>query len=253
MPAPNRCLSRARAGKYDVYLIKTDSDGNMIWNRTFGGSKDDSGWSVQVNRKGEYIIAGYTSSYGETGQDIYLIKLRSHTLGNLTFSHTAPINKERLYDPTILLQAAVTFDGAPVQGATVRFYLDSEYQGLNISNKNGYASFSYQASEGNHTWSTIAEKNNYTMAVSPNYNFHYKQPQLIVNSQYGSVTGEGVYKVGDIASFSVSPHTIVEGPEMRRIFVEWTSPEGYSGSDNPASVNVRKDIVETAQCARALP
>ncbi|MBW2975414.1 hypothetical protein KY366_06865 [Candidatus Woesearchaeota archaeon] len=58
-------------GSGDVYLIKTDSDGNMQWNKTFGGSMYDSGYSVQQTSDGGYIIGGYTGSFGV---NFYLVK-----------------------------------------------------------------------------------------------------------------------------------------------------------------------------------
>lgn len=72
-------------GYYDVYLVKTDASGNLIWQRKFGGPSEDQGYSVQQTRDGGYIIAGYTYSYG-TGSDIYLIKTDS--LGNQIWLRT---------------------------------------------------------------------------------------------------------------------------------------------------------------------
>jgi hypothetical protein len=66
------------AGNRDVYLIKTDPYGDMLWTRTYGGSEDDDGWSVQQTTDGGYIVAGRTESFGAGGDldggNVYLIK-----------------------------------------------------------------------------------------------------------------------------------------------------------------------------------
>lgn len=71
---------------YEIYLIKTDSAGNLQWEKTLGGSGHDWGYSVRQTSDGGYIIAGDTDSFGSGGSDAYLVKTNSE--GNLLWQKT---------------------------------------------------------------------------------------------------------------------------------------------------------------------
>ena len=74
------------AGGSDMWLIKTDSSGNMQWNTTIGGSGNESGWSLVQAADGSYVIAGFTNSFGAGGDDMLLAKVDS--TGNLLWNKT---------------------------------------------------------------------------------------------------------------------------------------------------------------------
>jgi len=64
------------AGGKDFWLVKTDADGNMEWNQTFGGTEGDQSCSIVQTVDGSFVLAGYTASFGAGGSDFWLIKIR---------------------------------------------------------------------------------------------------------------------------------------------------------------------------------
>jgi len=82
------------AGSFDVYLVKTDSSGTLQWTKTFGGTNNDFGNSLQQTTDGGYIIAGTTLSYGAGGEDVYLIKTASDGTLQWTKTFGGTLNEE---------------------------------------------------------------------------------------------------------------------------------------------------------------
>ncbi len=74
------------AGGRDVYILKLDSNGNKVWERTYGGSDWDEAYSIQRTSDGGYIVAGYTTSFDAGGRDVYILKLDSN--GNKVWERT---------------------------------------------------------------------------------------------------------------------------------------------------------------------
>lgn len=77
------------ANNNDVWLIKTDANGDSLWSRTFGGDGQDQGSSVQQTSDSGYIIVGITDPLNGHYKDfdIYLIKTDANgdTLWTKTF------------------------------------------------------------------------------------------------------------------------------------------------------------------------
>jgi len=62
------------AGSNDFWLVKIDSIGNVQWNQTYGGTSGDGASALVQTNDGGFAMAGYTSSYGAGGEDIWLVK-----------------------------------------------------------------------------------------------------------------------------------------------------------------------------------
>jgi len=74
------------AGRNDVWLVETDSVGNMEWNKTYGGSLDDAAADMCKTTDGGYALGGYTNSFGAGSSDFWLIKTNS--TGNIQWNMT---------------------------------------------------------------------------------------------------------------------------------------------------------------------
>ncbi|MCD4842990.1 MAG: dockerin type I repeat-containing protein, partial [Methanosarcinales archaeon] len=65
-----------KPGDFDFWLVKTDSAGTEMWDKTFGGTDLDYARSVQQTSDGGYIIAGSTGSYWADSYDFWLVKVK---------------------------------------------------------------------------------------------------------------------------------------------------------------------------------
>ncbi len=102
------------AGDYDFWLIKTDANGNKVWDKTFGGNRMDYANFVQQTADGGYIMAGLTESFGAGGSDAWLIKtdVYGNKMWDKTYGGTG--------DDTFAQVTQQTLDGGYVSaGATI--------------------------------------------------------------------------------------------------------------------------------------
>ncbi len=85
------------AGASDFFLLKTNSSGDSLWSRTYGGPLDERAFSVLQTQDGGYIIAGYTHSFGEGFFDFYFVRTDGN--GDTLWTRThGGIHKEMLHD-----------------------------------------------------------------------------------------------------------------------------------------------------------
>lgn len=65
-------------GSTDVYIVKTDQQGNELWSETFGGPAADYGEDLLPLPNGGCAIVGSCNSYGAGESDVYLLRLKAN-------------------------------------------------------------------------------------------------------------------------------------------------------------------------------
>lgn len=105
------------AGETDVWLIKTDANGIMEWQQTYGGPEIDVIRSIIKTEDDGFALFGYTSSYGAGGWDCWFVKTDSN--GNMEWQQTYGDSKD-----------------------------DAAWSGIQTANDGGYALIGYTQSYG---------------------------------------------------------------------------------------------------------
>ena len=109
-------------GSYDFWLVKTDEDGNMQWDRTFEGKGRDRLNSFQQTFDGGYVLAGYIRSNRTDSYDFWLVKTDQNgvELWNRTFGGN---------DRDFAYSVQLTSDGGYILTGTTRSF-DADHNDL---------------------------------------------------------------------------------------------------------------------------
>ena len=67
-------------------LVRTDSLGDSLWSRTYGGGSFDEANALLQTFDGGFILAGYSDSFGQGWGNAWLVKTDS--IGNMEWNHT---------------------------------------------------------------------------------------------------------------------------------------------------------------------
>lgn len=65
----------SNSGQTDVYLVRTDANGDTLWTRNWGGDDDDEGHCVDQTPDGDFIVTGFSMSFGASNADVYLLRV----------------------------------------------------------------------------------------------------------------------------------------------------------------------------------
>jgi len=141
----------------DFWLVKTDANGVMEWNRTYGGTGNDEAYSLVATSDGGYALAGtWNHTDSPYGDEFWLIKTDAfgNMLWNTTYGATWGI--ERAY-----ALVATADDGYAIAGYTTSFGGGSSDFWLIKTNASGQVAW-------NQTYGGLGSQNAYSVIQTSN-------------------------------------------------------------------------------------
>jgi hypothetical protein len=109
-------------GGGDAVLLKFDSNGNLLWERTWGGTQFDTAGAVATHSDGSVYVAGRATSFGPSSAGVFVLKFDS--LGDLVW--------QRFWDDAAGFEAmAVTVDGS-IYAASSKLRPNSDFSQFDV-------------------------------------------------------------------------------------------------------------------------
>ncbi len=89
-------------GGQDIWIVKLDNNGALVWQQILGGSKAENGASIDRTNDGGFVVAGRSSSndgdatFNQGAQDFWVVKLSPESVATHE-AHNAPISHLELF------------------------------------------------------------------------------------------------------------------------------------------------------------
>ena len=119
------------AGKKDIFIVKTDSVGNLQWSKSYGGKDIDLGMYIDKSTDGNYFVTGHSASYGNQYTDAILMKINPS--GNIIWAKNYTLNNSEYTNHV----TATPDGGCVLLGETMKYLgkgKDSDVLVLKIKN-----------------------------------------------------------------------------------------------------------------------
>jgi hypothetical protein len=232
------------AGGNDFWLVKTDAEGNMQWNQTFGGAGDDGtgavGSSIVQTRDGGYALTGYTNSFSSDGSyQVWLIKLAAEDVTPPAIDILSPQNAT--YNVTPVSLSFTVNESTSWMG----YSLDNQ-SNVTISGNATLAGISV----GQHSIIVYANDTSGNMGSSQVVDFTIVQPRTIIVPDDHPTIQEAINAASDGDTVFVRNGTYYEHVIVNKtlsLIGESRVSTFVDGSNNGYVVNVMADNVSISQ------
>lgn len=181
----------------DIWLIKLDSLGDVMWQKTYGGNDTENAYSIDKTPDGGYVIGGDTFSFGAGGFDYLLIKVNS--TGSVEWAKTyGGENGDTAHD------VSASYNGEYViVGKTQSFQstsLDSWICKLRSDGQIEWAKV-YGGDNGDMVYSVVNEVDSYVIAgYSYSFSDNYSDSWVVNVNSSGNIQWQKIYSIPDYDS-----------------------------------------------------
>jgi hypothetical protein len=195
-------------GNSDVWVIKTDDNGNELWNVSFGGNDTDYSYSSIITSDGDYIIGGITESFGAGQRDMWLLRISEKNRPPYEPSNPSPAHN------TINITSPILqWDGGDPDGDNVTYDV---HFGTNITPplvSTNQTNHTYDAGALHYTttyyWQIISRDTLGAKTTGPLWQFTTATPHI--NLSFIQPQSNSFY-LRNIRLFSLPNTTIIYGP-----------------------------------------
>jgi uncharacterized delta-60 repeat protein len=202
------------AGGKDIWVFKLNTNGTMIWQRTFGGEGDDEANSVQQTADGGYVVAGSTSSFGSGLKDAWILKLNGTGYPQWQKTYGGSLNDEAN-------SIQQTSDGGYiVAGSTSSYkvFSDFSYAWVLKLDENGVPEWQKQYGHGDGDVANSIQQTSDGGFIVAGYSYLFVLPQRLNDAWVFKVDEDGIFLWGK--GFGGSENDYAN-------FIQETSDGGY--------------------------
>jgi hypothetical protein len=178
------------AGGKDIWVFKLNTNGVLIWQRTFGGANDDEANSVRQTSDGGYIVAGSTSSFGLGNKDAWILKLDGTGIPQWQKTYGGSLSDEA----TSVRQAAD--GGYIVAGSTSSFGSGFSYAWVLKLNGNGVPEWQKQYGHGDGDVANSIQQTSDGGFIVAGYSYLFVLPQRLYDAWVFKVDENGIFLWG---------------------------------------------------------